>query len=211
MRRRHVITATIAAIVAAALASGIAWAAVPASSAAAPATKAGVGTIKYPKRWKGQSSYTYTNDQTGVQKEQVKETTTVVLNPLKGQGRVGQYQSASGTITWTVSGSDSRGCSWTGSGSRKINTYDLFLQLDISRKPYKAHFSGQDSLPVSVTTTCPDGTRQTNEDLVHPFFLLGRKTGGVPVNTKLTKIAGSSPGSQGSSQWTYTWSFAAAP
>ena len=213
MNRRR--STTIAAIVTTALASGIAWAAVPAPSAVAHATKGSVGTIKFPRRWKGRSSYTYSMNQVGVQKVQAKETATVVLREVKGQGRSGQYEVESGAITWTTSGSDNSGCTWTGSGSHKMNTTELFLQLDISRKPYRAVFAAQDSLTAPVTMTCPDGTRQTDQQLLHPFFLLGRKTGGVPVNAKLTKIAGSSPGSQNAGgskqQWKYNWSFAAAP
>jgi hypothetical protein len=148
--------------------------------------------------------------QTDTYEARATETAEVTLVQVKD--RPGTYQVENGTITWNASGTNYF-CTWTAAGSRAANKYDLVLQLDVSRLPYKAFFSGQDELSVPATETCPNGTSETNKLILHPFFLLGRKTEGVPVDAKLTKISGSSPGSQSDSsiheEWTYDWSFGA--
>jgi len=165
-----------------------------------------------PRRWTGGSRFSYRIQQADSDDmTQATETAEVTLVRLKG--RPGTYQVETGTITWEASGK-SHGCTWTAAGSRAATKYDLVLELDIARLPYKAVFSGQDDMLVPATETCPDQTSEGPELVLHPFFLLGRKTAGVPVDAKLTKISGSSPSSQGGAspdeQWTYDWSFEAA-
>ena len=164
-----------------------------------------------PRSWVGGSRYTYSVVQADGDKVEATETAQVTLEQIKNRPP-GEYQVESGSITWEASGTDGE-CTWTSSGSRPASKYDLTLLLDLSRRPYKADFSGQDELDVPSTRTCPDETSQSVVLLLHPFFLLGRKTGGVPVDVKLTKINGSSPGSQsggGSSEhWDYSWAFTA--
>jgi hypothetical protein len=183
-------------------------------------SKAGVGegawqqgtkALVLPRRWTGGSRLSYRMQQADSD-DMRQATVSADVTLVQVKGRPGTYQVESGTITWEASGR-SHGCTWSAAGSRAATRYDLVLELDIAKLPYKAVFSGQDDMLVPATETCPDETSESPELVLHPFFLLGRKTAGVPVDAKLTKITGSSPSSQGGAsageQWTYDWSFEA--
>jgi hypothetical protein len=184
------------------VAAGVAYAATPSSSSRA----------KPPAGWVGQVKYDYTFVETGLETRRASETATVTLRHIKRRGPT-FYEAKVGKITWQASGEElDNGCTWSGSGSRAATKYDAFLQLG-SSAPYKAYWSSPDDLQIRVVRICGGESREVDQTILHPFFLLFRKTAGVAVDKKLKSIVGSSPGSttssSGSETWKYTWRFKA--
>jgi hypothetical protein len=174
--------------------------------AAAPAAKV-------PKRWHGTAlyTYTYTGDDGSVQQTM---NASVVLVPVRVRGWTNTYQVSTGTIKWDYKQQTSDGCTLTSSGSYRATKYHLVLQLQLQRgRRPRAFFSGQEggaSDYPTATITCPDGTSETTtlgSGIGNPFFMLTRKTAGVPVKAALTKIAGSLRTAESGAVWTLRFSF----
>lgn len=185
----------------------------------ASAAMAATPAARPPARWTGTVNTSYEGADSTAQ-QRAKITVTVTLGHVtKGpQARnPWVYVSNAGTIRWSASGS-SESCTWTSSGSRRIDRLDLFLELsrDAVKPRVRAKFAAPNQLVVEATETCTYGakteTTQTKHDIGHPFAVLGRITAGVPVDNRLTSIRGSKSGSQtigsGTNRWQSTWSLA---
>ena len=140
------------------------------------------------------------------------ETASVTFGHIKNRGPT-FWEVKVGKITWQASAEEvSIGCRYTGSGSRAANSLDAFLNLS-PRLPFRAFFSSPDDLQIRVLRTCGNEAREDDATILHPFFLLFRKTAGVRVDNKLRSIVGSSNSSTTSSSgheaWKYSWSFRA--
>jgi hypothetical protein len=161
--------------------------------------------LVYPNAWVGHGTYEYTDEQT-TSKKTAHLTAMLRLTRLRRDPT--QYLASSGEITWEASGSEPN-CTWTAEGARRVTKYDLFLQLNTARTPYRAEFSAQDTLDIKATVTCTiQGRTETHEEdmsLIHPFFALGRITEGVPVSSDLTQISGSKHGSESTPYSSFTW------
>jgi len=170
-----------------------------------------------PRQWTGTARYTETR-QSGDEKQQVSISARITLGHVAKRGHTKwEYMAKSGSITWDASGSD-QFCRWKSVGSRHANRYDLYPSIEGSG-PYRAAFSGQDSMDVPAMQTCVvnnNGATQTSsitKSLTHPFFVLGRIAVGVPVDARLTTIRGHRAGSESTTgftyRWTYSWAFRA--
>lgn len=193
--------------------AGAAW-----SSARAAASPAGgaktVGAApraKFPSGWVGKVKYDYTIVETGGESRKASETATVTFRHIKAKA-ANFYEVKVGKITWQASAEEQYDCRYSASGSRPANRYDGFLDISPS-PPYKAAFASPDDLQIRVLRTCGNKTTEGDATILHPFFLLMRKTAGVPVDKKLKAITGTSNGSSTSSSgretWKYSWSFRA--
>lgn len=167
---------------------------------------------RLPSGFVGQVKFDYTMDDSGDRRHSI-ATARVTFRHDTSRARGGKnsrsYPLKAGTLTWEASGQEAdSGCTWSGSGSRSTTKDEVFLQLVVARAS-KATFAAPAALHIPVTRTCPEGTSQTEQAILHPFFALFRKTAGVAINPKLRTIIGSSSSSAGGETWTSSWSFKA--
>jgi hypothetical protein len=117
------------------------------------------------------------------------------------------YGQKFGTMTWNATGSDSDGCTWSGTGSRAASKNEVFLQVTVAGR--KVSFSAPADLQIPVAIVCPAGTTQSTQAILHPFFTLMRKVAGVGAAAKFKTIAGSSTSSASGETTISSWSFRA--
>lgn len=139
---------------------------------------------------------------------------TITFKRDTSSARGGKYSTSyaqkSGTMTWAATGSESDGCTWSGSGSRAASKNEVFLQVVVAGR--KATFGAPADLQIAVVVDCPPpspGTTQSTQGILHPFFTLMRKVSGVTAAPQFKTIAGSSTSSQAGETVASSWKFKA--
>ncbi len=99
----------------------------------------------------------------------------------------------SGTVTWTDSGTDEEGCTWSGSGpatfTRANQPAGAFV-VDYKHEQYNAGFATPQQL-YRITIACPDGTQSVNFGPEAPAIIASHPGGPTSLPFGSTSLPGS--------------------